>query len=61
MYGRKAHLLENSSPMANGTSVMVRSDWYAAGVSSRIGSSRKSSVPLGIFWQNDAASATLSR
>ena len=60
MYGRNCHLLANSSPMAKGTSVMRLRASYAAGVSSRIGSSRKSSVPDGIRWQNEAASATLS-
>ena len=51
-------LLANSSPTAKGTSVIVRSVSYASGASSRSGSSRKSRVPGGSFWQNDAASAT---
>ena len=61
MYGKNCHLLENSSPMAKGTSVIRRSTSYAAGVSSRMGSSKKSRVPDGIIWQKDAASATLRR
>jgi hypothetical protein len=39
MNGANAHLLENSSPMAKGTPVMLRNWRYASGLSARIGSS----------------------
>ena len=58
IYGTNCHLDANSSPIANGILVIFLKVSYALGVSSLIGSSKKSNVPLGSLLQKDAASAT---